>query len=214
MRPYPDGMSDRDLDWKFAEEFVAEPSAAESARAQSAEHGVDPVSPAVGAQLSVLAAAVAAANIVEVGTGFGVSGTWMLHGAPEATLTSIDSEAEYHEAARQVFADAGHPAARVRLIGGRATDVLPRMNDRSYDLVLIDADPENLLAYVEHGLRLARSGGIVAVPRALWRGQVADPARRDDPVGTFRSLLSATAETGGIAALSTSGDGLLQIVAR
>ncbi|TPW73134.1 O-methyltransferase [Schumannella sp. 10F1B-5-1] len=206
-------MADRDLSWKFAEEFVDEPEAAQAARRSSLEHGVEAVSPAVGAQLSVLAAAVGAQSIVEIGTGFGVSGLWMLRGAPNAALTSIDTEAEYHEAARTVFADAGHPATQVRLIGGRALDVLPRMNDRAYDLVLVDADPANVLAYVEHGLRLVRPGGIVAVPHALWRGRVADPAQRDGAVADYRALLSTVAESPAVtAALSTAGDGLLQLV--
>lgn len=193
---------------------MAEPADAATARQHSLERAVDAVSPAVGAQLAVLAAATRAESIIEIGTGLGVSGLWMLHGAPEATLTSIDIEAEHHEAARAVFTEAGHSAARVRLIGGRALDVLPRMNDRSYDLVLIDADPENLLAYAEHGLRLVRPRGVVAVPHALWHGKVADPAQRDDTVADFRALLTATAESANVTALSTSGDGLLQIVAR
>jgi predicted O-methyltransferase YrrM len=206
-------VSDRDLSWKFAEEFVPEPETAATARQHSVEQGVEAVSPAVGAQLSVLAAATGALNIVEIGTGLGVSGLWMLEGAPGAMLTSIDTEAEYHEAAREFFSEAGHPPARVRLIGGRAIDVLPRMNDRAYDLVLVDADPENVLAYVEHGLRLVRRGGVVAVPHALWRGRVADPAQRDDRVADFRALLTATTESRGTAAaLSIAGDGLLQLV--
>lgn len=204
----------QELSWRFAEDFVEEPEAATTARVHSLERGVEPVSAAVGAQLAVLAAATGAENIVEVGTGLGVSGLWMLHGAPEATLTSIDSEAEYHEAARQLFTEAGYSPARVRLIGGRALDVLPRMNDGSYDLVLVDADPANLLSYVEHGLRLVRTRGVVVVPRALWHGKVADPAQREGTVGVFRALLTATTDSANIAALSTAGDGLLQIVAR
>jgi predicted O-methyltransferase YrrM len=206
-------VTDNDLSWKFAEDFVVEPPAVALARQHSLEQGVDAVSPAVGAQLAVLAAAAGARSIVEVGTGLGVSALWMLTGAPSADLTSIDTELDYHEAARAVFTEAGFPPARTRLIGGRALDVLPRMNDGAYDLVLVDADPGNLLAYVEHGLRLARIGGVVVVPHALWRGRVADPAQRDATVGDYRALLAAISESAGVtAALSTAGDGLLQIV--
>ena len=207
-------VADRDLSWKYAEEFVVEPAPIASARQHSLEHGVDAVSPAVGAQLALLAAAVSATTIVEIGTGVGVSGLWMLKGAPEADLTSIDTEPDYHEAARNAFTEAGFSPARTRLIGGRALDVLPRMNDSAYDLVLIDADPANVLAYVEHGLRLARPGGVVAVPHALWRGRVADPAQRDDTVVEFRTLLDAVRENPSVtASLSIAGDGLLQLVA-
>jgi predicted O-methyltransferase YrrM len=51
------------------------------------------------------------------------------------------------------------------------------------------------------------------VAHALWRGRVADPAQRDETVADYRALLATIAESGAvIAALSTAGDGLLQLV--
>lgn len=206
-------MSDKDLSWKFAEEFPVEPPATQAARQHALELGADPVSPAVGAQLAVLAAAIDAKSILEIGTGAGVSGLWLLQGAPAATLTTIDVEIDHQQRARQSFADAGIGSARARFIAGRAYDVLPRMNDGAYDLVLVDADPASVLDYVEHGLRIARAGGIVVVAHALWRGRVADPAQRDETVADFRALLTTIAESSAVtAALSTAGDGLLQLV--
>ena len=206
-------MSEKDLSWRFAEEFPVEPAATQVARQHSLELGIDPVSPAVGAQLAVLAAAIDARSILEIGTGTGVSGLWLLQGAPAATLTTIDVEIDHQNRARQAYADAGIPAARTRLIAGRANEVLPRMNDGAYDLVLVDADPASVLDYVEHGLRIARVGGIVALPHALWRGRVADPAQRDETVGDFRALLTTIAESAAVvASLSTAADGLLQLV--
>jgi len=206
-------VTEKELSWKFAEDFVVEPPAISVARQHSLELGIEAVSPAVGAQLAVLAAAASVGSILEIGTGAGVSGLWLLTGAPGATLTSIDLEVDYQQHARQSFADAGVPAARIRLIAGRARDVLPRMNDGAYDLVLVDADLGSVLDYVEHALRIARPGGIVVVAHALWRDQVADPARRDDPVGDLRALLTTIGESAAVtASLSTAGDGLLQIV--
>ena len=205
-------MAEKDLSWKFAEEFVVEPELIASARAHSLEHGVDPVSPAQGAQLAVLAAATNAKSIIEIGTGFGVSGLWMLTGAPTAALTSIDLEVEFQQSAKRALADFGIPANRARLIAGRALEVLPRMNEASYDLVLVDADPGPIIEYVEHALRLVRVGGTVVVPHALWRGRVADPAQRDDTVADFRTLLKEIAESPAVlSALSLAGDGLLQL---
>jgi predicted O-methyltransferase YrrM len=206
-------VSDKDLSWKFAEEFPVEPPATQAARQHALELGADPVSPAVGAQLAVLAAAIDAKSILEIGTGAGVSGLWLLQGAPAATLTTIDVEIDHQQRARQSFADAGIGSARARFIAGRAYDVLPRMNDGAYDLVLVDADPASVLDYVEHGLRIARKGGIVVVAHALWRGRVADPAQRDETVADFRALLTTIAESSAVtASLSTAGDGLLQLV--
>jgi len=206
-------VSERDLNWKYVDESVVESEAVARARQQSVELGIDPVSPAVGAQLAVIAAAARAESIIEIGTGVGVSGLWMLQAARGALLTSIDTENEYLQAARENFADAGVAAARVRLIAGRASEVLPRMNENSYDVVFIDADAGSVIEYVEHGLRLARPTGSVLVARSLWRGRVADPARRDDEATAFRALITELAASAAVAtAVSPAGDGLLQIV--
>jgi predicted O-methyltransferase YrrM len=206
-------MADKESNWRYAEEFVAEPEAIAAARRHSMELGIDAVTPAMGAQLALLAAASSCRSILEIGTGAGVSGLWLLRGAPNAVLSSIDIEFDHQQVARTAFADADVPANRIRLITGTAAQVLPKMNDGAYDLVFIDADPESLLDYVEHGLRIARRGGIVVVAHALWRGRVADPAARDDTVADYRALLATIAESSAVAAaLSTVGDGLLQLV--
>ena len=205
-------MSDKDLSWKFAEDFVVESAEIEQARQHSLEQGIEPISAAVGAQIAIVAAATNASTIIEIGTGLGVSGLWLLAGAKEAILTSIDMELDYQQTARKAFADAGIPANRTRLITGRALDVLPRMNESSYDIVFIDADPQSVIEYVEHGLRLARTGGTVLVAHALWRGRVADPAQRDDTVSDYRTLLREIAGSSAVlSALSPVGDGLLQL---
>lgn len=206
-------MADKELSWKYAEDFVVESPAILTARQHSLELGIDPVSAATGAQLAVLAAASSAHSILEVGTGAGVSGLWLLAGAPDAVLTSIDIELDHQQYARTAFAAAGVPANRIRLITGRATEVLPRMNDGAYDLVFVDADEGSVLDYVEHALRIARRGGLVLVAHALWRGRVADPARRDATAEDFRALLTTIAgSTAVISAVSAAGDGLLQLV--
>jgi len=205
-------VSDKDLNWKFSDDSVVESEAVVRARQQSLELGIDAISPAVGAQSAVIAAATGARSILEVGTGAGVSGIWLLTGAPGATLTSIDTEVDHQQHARALFTEAKIPANRVRLITGKAADVLPRMNENSYDIVFIDADPQSVIEYVEHGLRLARPGGTVLVAHALWRGRVANPAQRDEVATGFRTLLSEiSGSTAVISALSPVGDGLLQI---
>jgi len=208
-------VSDKLLSWKFAEEFVVERPDIAQARQHSLEVGVEPIAPSVGAHLALLAAATATANIVEIGTGVGVSGLWMLAGAPEAVLTTIDAELDHQAHARRVFIEAGIAANHVRLIGGRAMDVLPRMNEASYDLVLVDADPASVIEYVEHGLRLVRAGGTVLMPRVLRGGAVADPVRRDPVTAAYRTLIHETqASPAVIGALSIVGEGLLQLTTR
>lgn len=206
-------MADKDVSWRFAEEFVVEPDSIALARQHSLELGIEAVTPAMGAQLALLAAASSVHSVLEIGTGAGVSGLWLLRGSPNATLTSIDLEFDHQQAARTAFADADIPANRIRLITGDAGEVLPRMNESAYDLVLVDADPGAVLSYIEHALRIARRGGLVVVAHALWRGRVADPAQRDATVTDFRAMLGTIAESDAVvSSLSTAGDGLLQLV--
>lgn len=206
-------MSENDANARYIREAITEPAPIARARAHAVELGVSSVSAALGAQLAVLAAATDARSIVEIGTGAGVSGLWMLRGAPQAVLTSIDNEPEHLAAARRSFTEAKIPSTKVRFITGRAAEVLPRMNEGSYDIVLVDADAENVIEYVEHGLRLVRVGGIVAVPRVLAGGKAADPVQRDDVTRAYRSLIHETQESPAVlAAISTVGEGLLQLV--
>jgi len=205
-------MSEQDANARFAQEVVVEPTHIARARAHALEVGAEPVSPAVGAQIALLSAATAARSIVEIGTGAGVSGLWLLHGAPRAILTTIDKEPEYLGVARQSFQEGRVPASRARFITGRAADVLPRMNEASYDIVLVDADAENVIEYVEHGLRLVRPGGTVLVPRVLGGGRVADPVQRDAATVAYRSLIQETQDSPAVlGALSIVGEGLLQL---
>ncbi|KAA9144152.1 methyltransferase, partial [Microbacterium lushaniae] len=107
-------MSGTEANQRFVLEATVEPEHIARARAHALELGADPISPPIGAQIAVLAAASRALNIVEIGTGGGVSGLWLLHGSPRATLTTIDSEPEHLGAARAAFAEARIPAARAR----------------------------------------------------------------------------------------------------
>jgi predicted O-methyltransferase YrrM len=200
------------LSWKYAEDYAAEREDIAVVRANSVELGIEPITASMGAHLRLLVASTRPQNIIEIGTGLGVSGLWMLSGHPDAVLTTIDVEHDYQTLARQAFTDAGVAPNRMRFIGGRAADVLPRMNEADYDLVFIDGDPGSAIEYVEHGLRLVRRGGTVIVAHALWRGAVADPAQRGETAVGFRTLLNELRQSDAvIAALSPIGDGLLQL---
>ena len=182
-----------------------------SARAHADEVGVAPIGNGVGATLQFLAAAIEARSVVEIGTGTGVSGLWLLRGMrPDGVLTTVDTEAEHQRLAKQAFAEAGIPSQRARLINGSALDVLPRLTDGHYDLVFCDGDKVEYSDYLEQALRLLRPGGVVAFDNALWHDRVADPAQRDAETVAIRELGNAVREHEGLLPLLLPvGDGLL-----
>ncbi|MFT3663081.1 MAG: hypothetical protein QM809_17440, partial [Gordonia sp. (in: high G+C Gram-positive bacteria)] len=103
----------------YADAAIMEDDALQAARARAEELGASTVSPAAGALLSLLTRIADAQHVVEIGTGVGVSGLWLLAGMPVGgVLTTIDPEPEHHAAARLAFADAGISPSRTRLITG------------------------------------------------------------------------------------------------
>ena len=130
--------------WSHAEEFVTPSEQVEEAIHRGEELGAPSVGNGVGAVLQMLAAATGAKAVMEIGTGAGASGLWLLGGMPaDGILTTIDLETEHQRAARDAFAAAGIAHQRTRVIAGRALEVLPRMTDGAYDLVVVDADKES-----------------------------------------------------------------------
>ena len=153
-------------------EYAVEDEPLLTARANAEElGGTEPVAPATGAALRFFATAIAARSVVEIGTGCGSSGIWLLRGMrPGGVLTSVDTEPEYHRLARKAFTQAGFATNQARLILGRALDVLPRLSDGAYDLVFCDADQASYPEYLTASLRLLRAGGIVVFNDTLSLG--------------------------------------------
>ncbi len=153
----------------YLDDFLPEDDALIAARRNAAEvGGAAPVSPATGGALRFMACAVGARAVVEIGTGCGTSGLWLLRGMrPGAVLTSVDVEPEHQRLARAAFLAGGFPAARYRLIGGLALEVLPRLADDAYDMVFCDADRQETIDYLAAALRLLRPGGIAIFNAAL-----------------------------------------------
>ena len=153
---------------------------------------------------------------MEIGTGTGVSGLWLLRGMrPDGILTTIDVEAEHQRMARRIFAEAGYQPSRTRIITGRALDVLPRLADGMYDMLFVDGDRDEYASCVGSGLRLLRPGGVLAINGVLAGGKVADPAARDPETVVLRELVKALREAEEwVPALLPVGDGLLAAVKR
>lgn len=173
----------------FVDAYLPEDAAILAARARGSEVGSYEPTPSVGAALAFLATLISARNVVESGTGCGVSALWLLRGmSTDSLLTSIDDESEYARLAREALTDAEINQNRVRLITGEPLDVLSRLTDGAYDLVVLRNQPHDLAVAVDHAYRLLRTGGVLVVDRALWAGRVPDPAQRDGLTIAMREL--------------------------
>src|SRR5215210_7195015 len=149
--------------WSYAESFVAEDDVLAAARARAEEVGVTAIGPGGGAALRFLASVLDARAVVEIGTGTGVSGLWLLRGMrSDGVLTTVDIETEHQRLARETFNEAGIPTQRARTIAGAALDVLPKLNDGHYDIAFVDGDKAEYTACLREALRLLRPGGVVA----------------------------------------------------
>jgi predicted O-methyltransferase YrrM len=197
--------------WSYSEAFVAEDDVLARARERAEEVGVVAIGPGGGAALCFLASVIDARAVVEIGTGTGVSGLWLLRGMrSDGILTTVDIEAEHQRLARETFNEAGVPTQRARTIAGSALDVVPRLTDGHYDIVFVDGDKAEYTAYLKEAVRLLRPGGVVAFDNALWHDRVADPSVRDAETVAIRELLrEVQADDDLVPVLLPVGDGLL-----
>ncbi|EFG76953.1 O-methyltransferase [Mycobacterium parascrofulaceum ATCC BAA-614] len=136
------------------------------------------VSAQQGKFLSLLAGAIQAHRVLEIGTLGGFSTIWLARGAgPRGRVVTLEYEPKHAEVARTNLDRAGL-TDRVEVIVGAALDTLPTLGGAPFDMVFIDADKENYAAYLGWAVRLARPGALIVADNVIREGQVLDP--RDD----------------------------------
>ena len=197
----------------LVDSYVAEDDVMADARSAANVLGCIPISPGVGSALRFLASAIAERAVVEVGTGTGLSGLWLLRGMrPDGVLTSIDVDPEHQRIARAAFVASGHGPSRLRLINGMGLEVLPRLTDGGYDLVLVDASPTDHPRYLDEALRLLRPGGVLALHGVLGAG-VLDPDAADASTLALREVTQMVRDDERLApTLLPLGEGLLTAI--
>jgi len=127
-----------------------------------------------GALLGTLAAAVDASRILELGTALGYTALSFAHGAPKATVDTVERDPEHVRLARGHIAAAGM-AERVTVHEGDFADVLPRF-EPGYDLAFFDGHTPVPKLHVELR-RLLRPRGVL-VTANLNHGGTADAVCR------------------------------------
>lgn len=155
------------------------------------------VSDLQGGFLAVLARAIRARRILEVGTLFGFSTIVLARALPaDGRLVTLEVSPEHARIARENLERSGL-ADRVEVRVGSALDSLARLADEPaapFDLVFIDADKQNNPRYWDWALRLTRPGGVVIVDNVVREGRVVDAASTDPDVVGTRELAGAVAQ--------------------
>ncbi len=196
----------------YAENFIVEDHFKSQARARGVEVGAIDVTPGVGAYLRHLAFTLSAQSVVEVGTGSGVGSLWLLDGIIKSgTLTSIDDEMEHTQIAKLAFADADIEASRYRLITNSVLDVISKLTDKAYDLIVLRHNPEDLAFVIGESHRILRSGGALVIDNFFGGAKVNDPAQRDPKTIALREagkIIKNDTEHW-VSTLLPAGDGLL-----
>ncbi|MEV3903567.1 O-methyltransferase [Mycobacterium sp. NPDC050551] len=144
-----------------------------------------------GALLRLLTSIARARRVLEIGTLAGYSTINLARGVGAGgRVVTLEFDAAHADVARTNLARAG-VADRVEVIVGAALDTLPTLADRDepFDLVFIDADKENNVAYVEWAIRLGHPGSVIVVDNVTRMGRVLDPAPDDRQARAVRDML-------------------------
>ena len=131
-------------------------------------------------------------NILEIGTFTGYSALSMGLSIPDdGRITCLDINKETSETARDFFKKANLDK-KIEIILGPAMNTLKKLiNDKKiFDMIFIDADKENYRNYYNLSLEIVKNNGFILVDNVLWKGDVADPNKKDELTNTIREFNS------------------------
>ena len=186
----------RDVDEYFVRELCPEDDALTAARTSSRDAGLPDheVAANQGQLLALICQMIGARRVLEFGTLAGYSTIWLARAVgAEGRVTTLEVDETAARVSRENFERAG-VADRIDLLLGPATESsagLVRDGVEPYDLVFIDADKANNLAYLEAALALTRPGSVIVGDNVVRNGAVVDAASEDPRVQGSRSLIEA-----------------------
>lgn len=143
------------------------------------------VGAAEGSFLQILAKAVGARRILELGTAIGYSGTWFARALPPGgELITVEADPETAKIAEANLARTG-VRDRVRILVGPAQEILEDL-DGPFDLIFVDINKAGYPDVLEPCIDRLRVGGLLVTDNVLWHGAVADPKDRSKDTAAIR----------------------------
>ena len=193
------------VDRYICDSLVPSDAALDAALTESAAAGLPAiaVAPNHGKMLHLLASAIGAFRILEIGTLGGYSTIWLARALPAGgRLITLEVDAKHAEVARVNIGRAGLSDV-VDLRVGPALETLPLLDAEGggpFDLIFIDADKRSIPEYFRWALKLARHGSLIIVDNVVRKGAVVDAAS-DDPsvqgVRRFNEMVAAEPRVSG-----------------
>lgn len=189
--------------WNAVDEYICDrlvgpDEALEAALAHSEAAGLPAiaVAPNQGKLLQILARAVGARRILEIGTLGGYSTIWLARALPaDGRLVTLELDPKHAEVARENLVRAGlHP--RVDIHVGAALDTLARLHKQGvggFCFTFIDADKANIPEYFEWAVKLSRRGALIVVDNVVRKGGLIAEHSSDPDIQGVRRLHDALA---------------------
>ncbi len=197
--------------WGQVDEYVAarlvpEDASLTAAIQASAEAGLPAIqiTPWQGKLLHILARAIGARRVLEIGTLGGYSAIWLARAVgPSGRVLTCERDPRHADVARRNLAGAGvDPWVEVRV--GDARETLPRLvaeRPTPFDLVFIDADRPHYDEYLGWAIRLGHPGTLIVVDNVIKQGAVLDPAPTDPGLAGLRRFTDRLASEPGLVAI-------------
>jgi predicted O-methyltransferase YrrM len=177
------------VDEYIAELLVEDDPALKAALAASEAAGFPRinVAPNQGKLLMLLAQAIGARKILEIGTLAGYSTIWLARALPPgAHLVTLEANPSYAKVAYANIARAGLSSV-VEIRVGRAVDTLPGLAEKGpFDLIFIDADKPGTPNYFQWAVRQARRGSLIIVDNVVREGEIIEASSEDPNVQGMR----------------------------
>jgi predicted O-methyltransferase YrrM len=184
------------VDQYIAEQFIPPDPALESALQAASIAGLPAinVAPNQGKLLMLLARAMGARKVLEIGTLGGYSTIWLARALPaDGRLFTLEFDPKHAEVATSNIARAGL-ARIVNIRVGRALDSLPHLiAEAPFDLIFIDADKTGYAGYFQWALKLARTGTLIVADNVVRDGKIIDAESSDENVQGIRRFNDAVA---------------------
>ena len=154
------------------------------------------VSAGQGKLLYLLAKLTGARRILEIGALGGYSTVWLARALPDGgRLVTLEVDPAHARVATASLQHAGL-AARTEVVVGPALATLPGVRERAdapFDLVFLDADKVNYLAYLAEIMKVVRGGTLILADNVIRKGAVLDPPPDDPSAIAARAFNAALA---------------------